>query len=222
MDLREIWDRIKTNVGDPRGRTWTDVQLLPFINEAQQEVATLAERVDPSIVSTKDATLAATGAGADAEVALPLDFRRVLSFIRTSPAPAREVTRVDVDRIGYYRGAGIGEVAYLRHDPASTGILSKEGGRNYAGFLDLASAISYTWTLYYAARLAPFNAWARPTQVPRLPEEWHHLIPLRATVLALVSSNQDARQFTGLYDNSVAAMMASLPRRDGQPAGVAI
>ncbi len=222
MTLDEVRKRILDNIDDPDGSVWTDTRIDRLVNDAIQDLAVIAERVDPVFGSlTSSTNLSFTGAqviavgAAGTEVELPDDFRRVITVTRTSPSPVKQVQVVPMEHAHFYRGIDAGLVAYVR---SQTGITStrttKSRNSSFIGFpLLTPGAADWIYGVLYAARIATVTA--DDHKMP-LPEEYHHLVAIAATVKALMGENSpDAAGWQKQYDSGISILTAGMPNRDG-------
>ena len=231
MNLKDFRTRVLENLGDdgatwapsdsPGGDQWDRVDRL--INDAQRELAVLAERVDPTF-NVKDSRLPISDEEswtpldvvgylpAHSHTPLPEDFRRIVSLWRTDTGIAKKHSEVQIvprrRALFYAEGANGPDVAYLQNDASS-------GGSSPSNLIYVvgASPASHTWNLWYAARLADL---ANELDECQLPEEYHHLVPMGAALRAFLQENSDAASsYRAMYDQGVAALAVALPRRDG-------
>lgn len=224
MTLAQIRRQVLRNIGDPDGRTWTnvrdDLRLDRLIEDAHQELAVYAELADPTIfIQTLELTAGAgpippAGIGFR-ELGLPSDFRRLNSVFRTDISPNRAVQVIDVDRAGYYGLVSRSDVVYVRRnaDVPPTTVFGIPG----------ESSADETYAVHYAAQvpsLLPSDGTVGDgTQVPAIPEEYHYLIPLGASILALLQEHGDTSDFEEEYEDALAIMASALPTREGALVG---
>ena len=228
MNLGDLRTRVLENLGDD-GATWAPsdaeggdryARIDRIINDAQQELVVLAERVDPTF-NVKDVSLPITGESwtqldvvgvlpAHQYTALPSDFRRIISLWRAkvTTGPWAEMQIVPRRQALHYGGLSITvpEVAYLRNE-AGTGSTTATNRIYIVG-----SPTSHGWQLWYAAQVADL---ADEYDVCQLPTEYHHLVALGATVKALLQEHSDASYYKTTYDQAIQTMAVALPRRDG-------
>ncbi len=226
MTLDQLRKQVLANVGDPQGLRWTndtdDPRLDRLIDEVQQELAIVAERVDPTFENLSTTFSKAVEADTVYEFSLPGAFRRLNAVWRTDLTVDRLVQIVDVDRFPFYVGVDNGDVAYLRYEDDPDGSDDSEGGTankpTRLGFmLSVTDPVTtYAYTVHYAARVTSFLGSLDGEQVSALPQAFHPLIALGATVRALMQENSDASQFKTQYDQALGIMTAALPARSGE------
>lgn len=226
MTLDEVRKRILDNIDDPDGSVWTDTRIDRLVNDAIQDLAIIAERVDPvfgtitgstNLSFTGDQTIDAGAAGT--EVELPSDFRRLISATRTLPAPAKQIQIVPMEHAHFYRGIDAGLVAYIREkttlpDRSLITTLSNIKSATFIGFPNLAPGeATWTYGVLYAARVGTVTS---PNTALPLPGEYHHLVAIGATVKALMGENSpDAAGWQKQYDSGISILTAGMPNRDG-------
>lgn len=216
MNLSDIRLRVLDLIGDPNGYRWAPgndyARLDRAINDAQQDVSVIAERVDPSVLAstvlitvTRPAAIA--GATGFPEEGLPSDFRRLILMLRTDVSPSRPVQVVSVDRAAFYKNLDDADVVYLRRlIGTSTAVV---------GFASMASTgDDATYALHYAARASDL-AGDPGSVTSMLPSEYHDIIVLRAAIKLLLQENADVSELRKEETKLIGAMVESLPTREG-------
>lgn len=226
MTLDEIRKRVLDNIDDPDGSVWTNTRIDRLINDALQDLAVIAERVDPVFgTATGSSNLSFTGAqpvvagAVGVEVELPGDFRRLISVTRTSPSPAVQVQIVPMQHAHFYRAIDAGLVAYIREkttlmDQGLTTSVSNIKSASFIGFPNMTpGAATWIYGVLYAAQVGTVSL---PGDALPLPGEYHQLIAIGATVKALLGENSpDAASWQKQYDSGVAILTSGMPNRDG-------
>lgn len=221
MKLSEIRSRVLDNLDsleDSQGDLWVPdgndyTRLDGLINDAYHELVLSAENLDPLLTtrwpgaSVRSAVVSFTGAsGFLIEGDLPDGFRRAVSVMHLSTSTFSPVMLVvDFERAQDYLNVDEERVCYVRRtfdDKWKLGISR----------LNLAEEETVAYAVNYIGHPVDLG---NASDEPEPPAEFHYLIVLGATVRALTQENSDARGFASLYEQGLARMLGSLPKRPG-------
>jgi hypothetical protein len=202
---------VRYHLDEPTAVSWSDAELLVYLNHAQAWAQSLILGLDQDffLTSTNLTTTANT-----ATIALPSDFMRVkrlewldgdTSLKNPEPLYPIEWQNKGMGWPMYYSGTNTGGRPYYFYFQGTNLVLWPVPDTTKAAALRM-------WYIYRLADLA--GAYA--TCTCEVPSEWHKTVVLKAAIQAMMKMEQDTSVFKRELDEQTGMLMRALSSRQMQ------